>query len=347
MGVHDTKLKKSIVEGHTLSEITVHMDKIVNINFQCKARQTALHIAVMHNNVEVAALLLQRGADMMIVPLKKCYKRDYECTLLIAFTQAKLHEDMQLLLLRHISTVVANSTDRGRDKFDRVALETIARVAQYAMLYSSTRVFFAVQEIRTKMVVVNSREFNPLMFAISRIGVYEENVEKIVKIHQRVVEILDKDSTMLWQRYHHQNGTKKGTLLTYTGGTALGLLLFYIQEGRQKRCTEHEALLAVVERRKARMARLPSEWKMMGCPFGIHEKNLAMMRYLANEFAPCLFARMLPSMRIALGMGTHARLGNQHICCVRLLNCDIINMVFNELVRGITTAPHEYKYMLF
>jgi len=58
------------------------MNKIVNINFQCKARPTALHTDVIHNYVEVAALLLERRADMMIAPLKKCVKNESECTLL-------------------------------------------------------------------------------------------------------------------------------------------------------------------------------------------------------------------------------------------------------------------------
>jgi len=93
MGVYDTKLNTSIVEGHDLAQISSHMNKIVNINFQCKARPTALHTVVIHNNVEVAALLLERGADMMIAPLKKCVKNESECALLTAFKQADSHED--------------------------------------------------------------------------------------------------------------------------------------------------------------------------------------------------------------------------------------------------------------
>ena len=193
MGVHDTKLNNLIVEGRDLAQISSHMNKIVNINFQCKARPTALYTAVIHNNVEVAALLLERGADMMIAPLKKCVKNESECTLLTAFKQAETHEDMQFLLLRYLS-------DCSRDKFDSVALKNIARVAQYAMLYCSQRVFFAAEEMKRKMIVFNPTGCSPLMFTIIQVGLYEENVDKYVKVLDRVVEILDKDSTMLWQR---------------------------------------------------------------------------------------------------------------------------------------------------
>ena len=36
MGMNDTKLYHSIVQGHDLLQITAHIDKIVDINFQCK-----------------------------------------------------------------------------------------------------------------------------------------------------------------------------------------------------------------------------------------------------------------------------------------------------------------------
>jgi len=161
MGVHDMKLNTSIVQEHELSKITSHIDKIVNIYLQCKVRPTALHTAVLHNNVKVAALLLQHRANMMITPFAKRFPKEFECTLLMAFKQDESHEDMQFLLLRHLS-------DCSRDQFDSVVLKNIARVAQYAMLYCSQRVFFAAEEMKTKMIVVNPTGFTPLMFTIHR-----------------------------------------------------------------------------------------------------------------------------------------------------------------------------------
>jgi len=71
------------------------------------------------------------------------------------------------------------------------------------------------------------------------------------------------------------------------------------------------------------------------------------MAYFAKDFAPHLFAKMLPSMRVALGMSTHIRLGDQRNCGIGQLNSDSMNMIFNELVKGIITAPEEYIYMLY
>jgi len=351
MGAHDTRLNTSIVEGREMSEIAAHMDKVANINFQCKARPTALHTAVLHNNVEVAALLLQRGGDMMLAPLKQRFPNEFDCTLLAAFKQGESHEDMQFLLLRHLSGC-------RRDAFDSVALKNIARAAQYAMLHCGARVYFAAEEMKTKMTVANPTGLTPLMYTLIQVGLHEEDVDKCVEILDRVVEILDRDPTQLWQRYCCSNVAKRGSLSVFSGGTALATLLFFVLADRQKRCTEYAGYLAGVERGKALMAQYipatdPHHAGMV--QFGIerdakqkrmHETNLAIMRHLAHEVAPCIFAKMLPSMRIALGMGTHGRLGNQHDCGVGQLGVDIMNVIFNELVRGIVVAPEEYKHML-
>ena len=159
MGVYDTMLCKSIVDGDDLCQITSHMDKVVNINFQCKSRLTSLHTAVICNNVGVASLLLERGADMTVLSLKKTFEDEYECPLLMAFKQGESHEEMQLLLLR----VLKNTS---QDTFDSTALKPIARVTHYAMMYSTARIFFAAKQDDCQGPGVISAGYNPLMFTI-------------------------------------------------------------------------------------------------------------------------------------------------------------------------------------
>jgi len=350
MGVIDTKFNTLITGAHDLVQITSQMKKIVDINFQCKERPTALHTAVIHNNVAVAALLLERGADMMIAPLKKNVRNESECTLLMAFKQSDSHEDMQLLLLRHLS-------DFSLDKIDGVVLKKIVRVAQCALLYSSKRVYFAAEELKMRMVVGEPSGFNPLMFTIMQVGLFEDDVAKCGKILDHVLEIVNEDSAMLWHRFYYiptANKNKKVPL--YTGGTALGMLLFHIGANRQKRCTE---FAGAYSRGKIRMAQymLSTDPHAAGLAHSlvqrnaalkeIHGRNVELMAYFAKDFAPRLFAKMLPSMRVALGMSTHVRLGNQHNCAIAQLNSDLMNMIFNELVNGITTAPEKYIHMLY
>jgi len=75
-------------------------------------------------------------------------------------------------------------------------------------------------------------------------------------------------------------------------------------------------------------------------------KNRDVMAYFQKEFIPCLFAKMLPPMRLALGMGTHIRLGAHDTCLVGKPNPDIMNMIFNAQVGDISKSVACFKNML-
>jgi len=351
MGIHDTHLYASIVEGRELCEIAVYIDKVPNLNWQCRARPTVLHAAVMHNNVAATALLLQRGADMMITPIKRCATTGFECALIMAFKRDESYEDIKLLLLRHLATY-------NREHLDRAAVKNIARLDQYAMMCGSARVFWEAQGLRVKMLPVQSSGFNPLMSTIIQVGRFEEQVVQCEKIFTRVLAILDGEPTMLW---HHYRFTKSNspTFESFAGSTALGMLLFHVMPDRHKRCAEYADYVEGKVRGEARLAQympltgpqaeglIEFEIQRSAEQLAHNERNLAVMNYLTTELAPRLFAKMLPPMRVALGMATHARLGKQCGCGIGMLNGDIMNAIFNRLVGDIVTSPAEYRHMLF
>jgi len=75
-------------------------------------------------------------------------------------------------------------------------------------------------------------------------------------------------------------------------------------------------------------------------------KNSDVMMHFQKEFIPRVFAKMLSPMRLALGMGTHIRLGGHNKCLVATLNPDIMNTIFNALVRDIATSVNGFQHML-
>jgi hypothetical protein len=350
MGIHDARLCIAI-QQHDLSLARTHIDRILNINFQCAARHTALHSAVVFNNVEVAALLLQRGADMTIVPLKKVCNES-ECPLLLAFKKGESHEEMQLLFLE----TLAHMNWAG---FDEAALANIARLSQYALMYSTPRVFFVTKEVNGQNVM-NSAGLSPLMFVVRRTGLYEDNVVKCTEMLEKVLMVVDEDPAMAWQRYGVvYNMTKTNeNLSAITGCTALGMLAFQIMDDRMDR---NRKFMKQIEYRnhvsalyKATLS--PGNYftdtlTTMAEARKVYEeeravKNRDVMMYFQKEFIPCLFAKMLPLMRLALGMGTHIRLGGHDTCLVATLNPDIMNMIFNALVRDITTSVIGFEHLL-
>jgi len=162
MGIHDTRLRVAI-EQHDLSLAQTHIDRILNVNFQCVARHTALHSAVVYNNVAVATLLLERGADMTIIPLKKTFRNEYECLLLMALKRGESHKEMQLLFLEALQHM-------NREGFDKVALANIARISQYAMMYSTPRDFLVTKHVKGQIIMRNSAGLTPVMFTVRRVG---------------------------------------------------------------------------------------------------------------------------------------------------------------------------------
>jgi len=351
MEVHDTRLRICIIAQRDISEITSHIDKIVNINYQCNTRFTSLHTAVVYNNVPVASLLLERGADMTVLPLKKTFKDDYECPLLMALKLGESHEEMQLLLLR----VLKNTS---RDKFHSTALKTIARVTHYAMMYSTERIFFATQH-DCQGSGENSAGYHPLMFTLVRVGRLEEDVDKCKHIMEKVLKIVDKDSSMLWQRFRPVKLQRIGAAKhPHTGCTALGILAFEIMRDRKKCLLELKDNIAHKERGDTTFNTFmpPThpqyndmmEWLVQSDKKEkeIDANNRKIMAYFSNEFIPCLFAQMIRPMRIALGMSTHIRLGDERNCRIGQLDADVMNITFNELVHGISKSEVGFKHML-
>ena len=227
MGIYNTRLHWSIVGGHNLSVIRAHVENVPDINFQCKTRLTALQTAVKLNNVEVVTLLLHNGANMMLLPLKSPSHNGVKCALLMALHHGQSHEGMQLVLLDVLFKT-------RRDEFDSASLSILAKISQYAMAYSTPRVFFAARQVEGALNVVKSSGYNPLMFTIVNVGYSEEEPENCSRVMHQVLEIVDKDSSMSWERYRcKKTGVSKSR---HDGATALGMLIFDIVVDRTKRC---------------------------------------------------------------------------------------------------------------
>jgi ankyrin repeat protein len=104
MGFRDAQLAEAIEQHHTEDAIRL-LDKISDINYQTHQRCTALHRAVKHNNIAVAAVLLERGASMNILPKNKAHRTINQSPMLLALEMGESHEEMQLLFLRHLKIV--------------------------------------------------------------------------------------------------------------------------------------------------------------------------------------------------------------------------------------------------
>jgi len=338
MGFLDKQLAEAIEQHHTEDAIRL-LDKISDVNYQTHQRYTALHTAVMNNNMAVAAVLLQRGASMNILPKNKAYRIINQSPMLLALQMGESHEDMQLLFLCHLKIV----RDTWKSKDDARILEMISRCA---MLYSSPRVFFEATRESGAENLRDAEGISHLMHMIKSVTLLCTEPEKCKQYMHNVLEIVDKYPGMAWERLERLPDSYLGT--EATSSTALGMLVFNNIHTRHLQNLKFVSLSD--DLKVLREALFPNNTSLQNYANAVEideEKNVNIMAYLKTEFIPDFFTMMLRPMRVALAMATHMRLGSREDCWAKLLNTDIINMIFNVLIRDIVVEPSSLKAMLY
>jgi len=338
MGFHDTQLAKAIEQHHTEDAIRL-LDKISDVNYQTHQRCTALYRAAKQNNIAVAAVLLERGASMNILPKNKAHQTIHQSPMLLALGMGESHEEMQLLFLRHLKIV----RDTWKSNDDEQILNMISK---YAMLYSSPRVFFEATRESGAENLRDAKGISHLMNMIKCVTLFCTEPEKCKKKMHNVFEIVNKYPGMAWERLECLPDSYLGT--EAKSSTALGMLVF---DNIHTRHLQNLKLAALSDEIKwLREGLLPNNTSLQNYANAMEidkEKNLNLMAYLKKEFIPDFFTMMLRPMRVALAMATDMRLGSHEDCWAMLLNTDIINMIFNVLIRDIVEEPSRLKAMLY
>jgi len=345
MGVHDTQLVLAI-EKHDVDSTRLLLLKISDIDFQTKERRTALHAAVQHKNTVAATMLLERGAGMNVLPKNKTDQGVGQCPLLLALKMGESHEEMQLLFLRQLK-VIRHTWLSAPDR------AIIALIPKYAMRYSTPLVFFdAIGGESGGANIGNEEGLSPLMHTLKELALFCIDPVECAKTMENVFEVLDKYPAMAWERLKATvKGDGRFPLVYPEGSTALGMLVFRSMPARHAMNMEFvemgEKLLKLQETMHA--ATSSTDPVYLVHPQVVktdQQKNTATITYLNTELIPEFFTRMLRQMRVALAMGTHARLGANKGCCARVLITEAIDIIFNGLVRDIVESPDVLTQML-
>jgi len=234
-----------------------------------------------------------------------------QCPMLQAFGMGESHEEMQLLFLCQLKADLHKwSSDPDQ--------QIIAMIPNYAMQYSTPFVFFDAIGVSGGANICDKGEIDylsPLMHTLEQVALYSTDPAKCAKTMENVFEILDRYPAMAWQRLE----ASKGLSPEYPDGTtALGLLVFYsMPAGYQPLFNQWSVEIVEIDR----------------------QKNMAIRTYMSTEFIPKIFTRMLCPMRVAFAMATHVRLGASETCCAKGLSTEMIDIIFNGLVRTSIESP--------
>jgi len=313
MGVHDTRLLAALKDDNTAA-VEHEIRELPDVNFQSQSRHTALHSAVLHNNIQAVRLLLARGADMMVMPTKKTFENQYECPLLMALKMGRSREAIQWLMLRVLR-------DAPLRHLDAAARQTMARICQQAMMHSTPRVFAAASECaQMAKIVADAAGLTPLMFTLRHVSLYEDRPEKCQKILNNVLTIVDRCPAMAWERLNK-------------GPTALGMVISETLASRKKRHDKYIANFVGINQAVHHLypGVFAAEVEKNRIRNQTIVRNAAIIDFFSTQFVPSLFGKMLLPMRIALGMATHIRLGSNAKCIVGQLDPDLMNIIFAQL----------------
>jgi len=298
-----------------------------------------------------------------------------ECALLMAFEMRETHQEMQLLLTRAIYAKLPDITC----KYGMVQMDKIRLLGHYAMLYSTPRVFFEVVRYNGDANQLDATNMTPLMCVLRNMSVAAGRCDmhkplytdwsphpshaQCVRTMKNVAEILEKHPEMLWARFKRAEpggfnhdwalrsfgednmkpmpalgmslwGAKQlsspGRLYSKDGSTALGMLVFDTIPYRNfahmvDKCTTFFPYCERQQRKHREKI----------------DRQAAILGFFKHDVIPALWKKMLTQMRIALGMASHERLGSNTNCLVGVLGVDLMNEIFNTLLRTVAVPDQK------
>jgi len=329
MGIFDVQLLQAMEENNVGVAKSL-VCKISDVNYQIMSRHSALHSAVLHNALEIAQLLLEQGANMLLMPRNKTYENKHECPLIMAFKMGESREAMQILLIDALRSECQPLTWGDKE------LQKIKMLSHYAILYSSPAAFYATIAHDGDANVRNCDDMTPLMYVLRDVTNFEKDVDVCRVKMQNVREIVCKHPEMLWKRYCRE-ATERGRpcVCDKDKSTALGMLFFETISGRTSRTAVDVAYYDSQENDPATTCNM----MMLGERIA---RNQGVLFFFQCDFMPSLFESMLQQMRLALAMATHSRLGQSAKCGIAVLGADAIKTVFDVLMSSLTCDEKEF-----
>jgi len=183
---------------------------------------------------------------------------------------------------------------------------------------------------------------------LKEIALFSADLAQSAKTMENVFEMLDKYPAMAWERLKAPFNVPGLSLVYPEGATALGMLVFHSMPTRHKTDMDFMEMGENMLKMQAKMrpAMHSVHFVHQQTVEAHRQKNVALVTYINAELIPKFFARMLRPMRVALAMANHARLGANEGCCAMGLSTDVIDIIFNGLVRTMVESPAVLKEML-
>jgi len=338
MGKVDVLLLHAIKQQNSAMACAL-VDQMPNIHYQNMYRHSALHSCVLYNVPDVAAHLLEKGANVMLMPKKMNHANQGECAILMALKMGPSREAMQVQLLRALARSLlaervarVSATTEAKSTWTVYEHEKISLLPHYAMLWATPAAFFAAIEHDNNANHLSGDDMTPLMALLRNMVAFELDVETCREKVQNVVQIAVRHPDIMWKRFSNKRQPPHYPLHSdLQQCTALGMMVYEILPQRIARNAVNEVSYLSNQGNAA--------WRSTE-----FARARTVVDFLQCEAIPRLWGVMMQHMCTALAMATHPRLGNNENCSARLLGADEMNMVFDVMMKHMSDA--ERRYML-
>jgi len=363
-------LLKFIVDGDD-DRFCVVLRKMKDVNVQSTLQPSALHYAALYNRIDMAAKLLSRDANMHLLPITLSVEKNF-----IATQSVENLSDNTLFQAFKVSPVCVCVLTKSKELqelfFHSIHTWTHLQkmnVLDFAVLFGNVRVTDLIMKHGgTKMQKMLETKSPSLSWAFSNIDAafpvngkvnvdfsefLVENFKSPIiarllrgniilepKMFRKIKKIIRRHPSMLWHRENKQYTGARYTTREQTGDTPLAVLLQTLQgyhDSVRKRTIQlHSPEFLDIANTMPDVFLKP--WIR---DLDVMKQNI---KVISSSLEMWIWYKMVKTLRLAMGMGTHHRLGGMNNCFIRVLGNDNMDVIFDMFLSNVSDM--EKMYML-
>jgi len=362
-------LVKFIVDGDD-ERFSLVLRKMHNVDIETTLQPSALHYAALYNRVDMAAKLLSRNANMNLVPILVSLEENF----IAMQSSVKLPDNILLHALR-VSPVCVSVLTRSKElqkvffrSIDTWTYSQKMNVLDFAILFGNVSVTDLIMKHGgTKMERMLETKTPSLSWAFSKIEIpfsvrgklsidfakfsvehYRSpviarllgNIILEPKMFHKLKKIIRRYPSMLWHRENKQYTGARYTTREKTGNTPLAVLLHTIQ-GYHESVREKSVRMQSKEFLDIANTMPAVFLRSIVTDLDAMKQNI---NVVSSSLEVWIWYKMVKTLRLAMGMATHRRLGGMNNCFIRILGNDNMDMIFEMFFE--TVSEEQKMYMV-
>jgi hypothetical protein len=352
---------------------SIILRKIHNVDVHSTFNYSALHHAVLYNRVEMTARLLSRNADMHLLPVVVNIEDVF-----VSMNSVENLSDKRLFQALKMSPICVCMLTKSKEmqkllfgNIDKWTYSQQSDVLDAAILFGDIRIVDLIMkhggdkmgrmlERRTPSLSWGFQTTNmemeytikgKIQIDISRFSVENFKSPRILRllrgnirieprVFRKIKKIISSHPSMLWHRENKKYTGSRYTTREQTGNTPLAVLLETMQ--RLKESLREKSMMLQDQDFMDLANAIPNIFlTSVQNDIDVMKQNILLT---SSSLEMWIWHKMVQTLRLAMGMSIHHRLGNMEKCRVSILGNDMMDFIFEIFLK--TVSDSEKMYMV-